>query len=161
MAVRGLVISPVLDEPAAAPRGTAAAVAFAPVGVMPTLSAAPASSSAIDWRAVFGASAVRAVLAAWPGAVLTSYLRTPARNAAVGGRVGSYHLVGLAADFVVPRTDRARFVAWVRATWPAGVDVVDEGDHIHIEWEDWAVTPLASMLLAGGLVLAGVLLFSR
>lgn len=159
--MRGLVI----NAPTSGARGAGAAIA-APAPVLTpaapaVLLAGPSSAVTLDWRAVFGASAVRAILAAWPAARLTSFIRSPATNARVGGRPGSYHLVGLAADFVLPAADRGRFLAWVRATWPAGMDVVDEGDHIHIEWEDVTATPLARNLGLAGLALVLAVLFIR
>lgn len=159
--MRGLVI----NAPTSGARGAGAAIA-APAPMLTAVTPAPAllvSSSApvvLDWRAVFGASAVRAILAAWPNARLSSWIRTPARNAAVGGVAGSYHLVGLGADFVLPAAERAAFVRWARATWPNGADVVDERDHIHIEWSV-AVTPLARNLGIAALALIIAALFTR
>lgn len=162
--VRGLVVSP----PDLAGSSSRATLALAPVAVTrtapaPTLLAAPAlsSSSSLSWRAVFGASAVRAVLEAWPGVRLSSFLRSPAHNAKVGGRPNSFHLSGLAGDFVVPSADRSRFIAWLRATFGAGVDIADEGDHIHVEWTDVTVTPLARMLLAAAAAIVAVAVLTR
>lgn len=151
-----MVIGPMFDD-------AAGAVQAVPAASLPTLAAAPSLSgrASWDWRAVFGASAVREILARWPGAVLSSFIRSPARNAAVGGRPGSLHLVGLAADFVVSARDRAAFLAWLRDRWPSGVDVVDEGDHIHVEFESLAVTPLSGALLAVALVAGALVLFTR
>lgn len=162
--MRGLVVSP----PDLGGAGTLTAVALSPTPA-PVIRAAPASvvspmlSSVVtfDWRAVFGASAVRAVLEAFPSVRLSSFIRSPARNAQVGGKAGSYHLSGLAGDFVVPVADRSRFVAWLRETFGAGVDIVNEGDHIHVEWTDVTVTPLARILLAAGVAIAALVVFSR
>lgn len=60
----------------------------------------------------------------------TSVLRSPERNAAVGGKPNSYHLSGRAADFVVPQAQKAQFMQDARAN---GFEAIDEGDHIHIE----------------------------
>lgn len=60
----------------------------------------------------------------------TSVLRSPERNAAVGGKPNSYHLSGRAADFVVPQAQKAQFIQDARQN---GYEAIDEGDHIHIE----------------------------
>lgn len=153
---QGLILGGIVDDGAA----TVQAVA---VPSLPTLTAAPSLSDrvAFNWRAVFGASAVREILARWPSVVLSSFLRSPGRNAAVGGRPGSLHLVGLAGDFVVPARDRAAFLAWLRDRWPSGVDVVDEGDHVHVEFEAIEVTPLAVSLVAVAVVAVVAVVFSR
>lgn len=154
MTMRGLIISPVLFD---------AGAAVVPAAPVASLRAAPALSSAIafDWRAVFGASAVREVQREWPRARLSSFLRSPARNAQVGGRPNSFHLVGLAADFVLPAGESPAFVAWLRRRWPQAVDVVDEGDHVHVEWTRVRVTPLATMIGVAAAVVLAVRLFSR
>lgn len=153
MASRGLVVSPVLFDGAT---GAAAPIVVA---------AAPASlfsdALTLDWRALFGASAVRHIQASWPQATLTSFVRSPARNARVGGRPDSLHLVGLASDFTIPARDRVAFLDWLRASWPAGADIVDEGDHVHIEWEAVRVTPLARIILGAVVVVVGAVLLTR
>lgn len=66
----------------------------------------------------------------YPSSV-TSWHRTPKRNAAIGGHPESRHLWGMAVD-VVPDAadDRPRIIAAARRL---GLDAVEEGDHIHIE----------------------------
>lgn len=65
------------------------------------------------------------------GATVTSWKRTPARNAAVGGRADSFHLEGLAAD--LETDDSSRAPALVKEARARGLDAVDEGGHVHIE----------------------------
>lgn len=60
----------------------------------------------------------------------TSVTRTPQHNREVGGVANSYHLNGQAADYIVPQQHKAQFAADARAN---GYEVIDEGDHIHIE----------------------------
>lgn len=74
---------------------------------------------------------VRRVNAAPGQARVTSWWRTPARNAAVGGHPESQHLIGTAADFVpiAPST----YADIARALEGAGLVVVDEGDHVHAQ----------------------------
>lgn len=60
----------------------------------------------------------------------TSWFRTRAENAAVGGVPTSLHLLGLAVDFVGDQAALNR----VRGIWRAiGLTALDEGDHLHIE----------------------------
>ena len=62
---------------------------------------------------------------------VTSWLRTPTRNTAVGGHPNSKHLTGLAVDVVLdPGQDKEAFKAEVVARM---LTAVDEGDHIHIQ----------------------------
>ena len=69
---------------------------------------------------------------------VTSTYRTPAHNAAVGGVATSYHLKGEAADFVPQGMTTAQAAAKLKATGQF-VEVIDEGDHVHIAWGDrWA-----------------------
>lgn len=62
---------------------------------------------------------------------VTSWWRTRARNDHVGGLPNSRHLDGIGADIELdPGQDRADVIATARAL---GLQVVDEGDHIHVE----------------------------
>jgi hypothetical protein len=68
-----------------------------------------------------------------PGERITSTLRTPARNKAVGGVPNSYHLTGQARDSVPPPgMSMADYHAQLKRLNP-GMDVINEGDHVHIE----------------------------
>lgn len=62
---------------------------------------------------------------------VASWWRSPAHNAATRGLHNSRHLAGIGAD-VVPDAgeDRTAVITTARAL---GLQVVDEGDHIHIE----------------------------
>ncbi len=62
---------------------------------------------------------------------ISSWIRTPARNAKVGGSPNSRHLVGMACDFIPD--NRAVVPALIAEARGYGLDAVDEGDHIHIE----------------------------
>lgn len=64
-------------------------------------------------------------------ASVTSWKRTPARNADLGGRADSFHLDGLAADLELD--DGTQAPALVEEARALGLDAVDEGDHVHIE----------------------------
>ena len=74
-------------------------------------------------------------------ATLTSYLRSPARNAEVGGAAHSKHLIGEAADIVFRGSPSTWPMARVRAAVQrAGLRLRDEryqtrgtGAHLHIE----------------------------
>ena len=62
---------------------------------------------------------------------MTSYVRTIARNAIVGGHEHSKHLVGLAVDVVLDRKeDQGEFTL---AAQRLGLRVIDEDDHLHVQ----------------------------
>lgn len=62
---------------------------------------------------------------------VTSWWRSPAHNAKVGGQPSSKHLLGLAVDLVLdPGVDRVQLITTARA-W--GLAVLDEGDHLHVQ----------------------------
>lgn len=68
-----------------------------------------------------------------PGERVTSMLRSPAKNAAVKGVKNSFHLTGQARDSVPPPgVSMAAYAAQLRRLNP-GLDVINEGDHIHME----------------------------
>ncbi len=68
-----------------------------------------------------------------PGERVTSTKRSPAKNRAVGGVENSYHLSGRARDSVPPAgMSMAAYAAALRRANP-GYDVINEGDHVHIE----------------------------
>jgi hypothetical protein len=68
-----------------------------------------------------------------PGERVTSTLRSPARNRAVGGVANSYHLTGRARDSVPPPgMSMTEYHRRLSAMNPH-LDVINEGDHIHME----------------------------
>lgn len=70
---------------------------------------------------------------------VTSWVRTPERNARVGGHPRSLHLVGLAMD-VVPNGNSALrpLEPHERAAFASGfgLRLIVEGDHDHLEWRE-------------------------
>lgn len=64
-----------------------------------------------------------------PQVQISSYVRTPARNAAVGGSRFSQHLLGLAIDFVGNTSH-----PFPRELRRQGLVAVDEGDHLHVQY---------------------------
>lgn len=64
------------------------------------------------------------------GVVMTSWSRSPADNARVGGQANSRHLEGQGVDFVVPQAQKA---AWTQRAQAKGLQVIDEGDHMHVQ----------------------------
>lgn len=68
-----------------------------------------------------------------PGETVTSTRRSPARNRAVGGVANSYHLTGQARDSVPPPgMSMTEYYRRLKAANPH-LDVINEGDHIHME----------------------------
>ena len=62
---------------------------------------------------------------------VTSWGRSPARNAAVGGVGDSLHLVWLAVDVVLD--DAVQTEAFVHAARRVGLEVQSEADHVHLQ----------------------------
>lgn len=71
----------------------------------------------------------------FPGATVTSGLRTPQHNADVGGVPNSKHLTGNATDLVPQQGQTmAQFADQIRNSGVPLSKVIDEGDHVHVEW---------------------------
>ena len=72
-----------------------------------------------------------------PGVKMTSGVRSPEKNAEVGGQPDSYHLAsrgGVARDFVPPPgMSMSQLHSTLKRTFGPGWDVINEGDHVHIE----------------------------
>jgi len=66
----------------------------------------------------------------FPGTIITSWFRTPAENAAVGGHPRSQHLVGWAFDAVPPE---GQFGRLADALQRQGFETVVESDHVHAQ----------------------------
>jgi len=64
------------------------------------------------------------------GATTSSTYRDSKHNRAVGGVPNSQHLRGTAGDFVLAPTRKDAFIAEARTR---GYEVIDEGDHVHVE----------------------------
>lgn len=83
----------------------------------------PATGQAIEAQA----------LSLVPGLTVTSRQRSPEKNAAVGGQANSFHLTDQARDFVPPKgTSMGKLTALLKRGFP-GFDVINEGDHVHVE----------------------------
>jgi len=68
-----------------------------------------------------------------PGETVTSTKRSAAHNRAVGGVKNSYHISGRARDSIPPRgMNMASYHAQLARLNP-DMDVINEGDHIHME----------------------------
>lgn len=83
----------------------------------------------------FGAAIESAALAAVPGAQVTSRARSPSHNKEVGGVPNSYHLSDNARDFVPPKgVSMGQLASTLTQTLgPKGFQVINEGDHVHVE----------------------------
>ncbi len=68
-----------------------------------------------------------------PGERVTSTLRSAAHNKAVGGVPNSYHLRGLARDSVPPPGMSMHAYAAELQRLNPGLQVINEGDHVHLE----------------------------
>lgn len=72
-------------------------------------------------------------LSAVPGLTVTSRARSPEKNRDVGGVPNSMHLTDQARDFVPPRgMSMNELAVKLRKAFP-GADVINEGDHVHVE----------------------------
>lgn len=111
-----------LSEPQYPGQGQPAAAAGAAPQIM-----GDAMSSSMDPQAIQNEFKT---LAPQFGAQISSLTRTPERNAAVGGVANSQHLAGTAGDFVVPEANKGAFR---QAMQQRGFEVIDEGDHMHVE----------------------------
>lgn len=73
-------------------------------------------------------------LEAIPGVRVTSRQRSAAKNAQVGGNPKSYHLTNNARDFVPPKGgSMGSLHKQLASLYGPGYDVINEGDHIHVE----------------------------
>ena len=77
---------------------------------------------------------IKSLLLAYPGSI-TSWIRSPKRNKAVGGAAHSMHLVGLAVDIVLD-DPKQNYDCIQMATRIGGLWMVDEGDHIHMHQKE-------------------------
>ena len=76
-----------------------------------------------------------------PGTRITSGYRTVGHNAQVGGVANSYHTTNNARDMVPPRgMSMAEFASKLKSNFGANYDVINEGDHVHIEPSRLAVS---------------------
>lgn len=73
----------------------------------------------------------------FPAAVMTSGMRSEEHNRKVGGDPDSYHLErrgGIARDYTPPPgVGMGEFHAQLKSQFGPGWDVINEGDHVHIE----------------------------
>lgn len=82
------------------------------------------------------------------GGRITSAMRSPEKNAAVGGAPNSYHLKGQAYDLVPPPGMSMEQLAAQFRGVPGIKEVLNEGDHVHIAWDDSAQAPSGPRLVA-------------
>lgn len=102
--------------------------AMAPVNSLPQQNQNVVKLPSYDPQAV--RSQMQSVAMQFPDVKPSSFVRTPQRNAQVGGVPNSQHISGTAGDFVVPNATKPAFMAAQRAK---GFEVIDEGDHVHVE----------------------------
>ena len=72
------------------------------------------------------------------GGSITSWIRTPKRNAQVGGGANSLHILGYAVDIVFDNGEGQERA--MRIARKMGYDRSFEGDHLHVEYDthrDW------------------------
>lgn len=73
-------------------------------------------------------------LSLFPNLQVTSRQRSAAKNAAVKGVPGSYHLTGDARDFKPSKGMSTKsLAAALKSKFGSNFDVIDEGDHVHVE----------------------------
>jgi uncharacterized protein YcbK (DUF882 family) len=66
-------------------------------------------------------------------ASVTSWWRSPKRNAAVGGHANSLHKQGLGCDLVLDDMSSEKRTELVKMATDLGLRALDEGDHIHLQ----------------------------
>lgn len=84
-----------------------------------------------------------------PDAQVTSGLRTPQHNTAVGGVPNSEHLSGKAVD-LVPRPGETMAQLYARVRGVPGVKAINEGDHVHVQAQGGAQTQGGARVIAQG-----------
>lgn len=85
-----------------------------------------------------------------PGVGITSRKRTAAHNKKVGGDADSFHLTDDARDFVPPKgLSMGALHTGLREAFPS-FDVINEGDHVHIEPREGSILTAAPAALAEG-----------
>lgn len=107
---------------------------IAPGGAMPapTTGAGPAvMGSALQDASPQGVQSLIQGLAGQFGGQVSSLTRSPAHNGKVGGVPNSQHIAGTAGDVVF--TDPQAKARYIDAARRAGLEVIDEGDHVHSE----------------------------
>lgn len=83
-----------------------------------------------DW----GSYIEQMALSVAPNLGVTSRQRSAARNQQVGGVSDSYHKLDAARDFVPPKgVTMGQLHAQLKQQFGSGYDVINEGDHVHIE----------------------------
>lgn len=83
-----------------------------------------------DW----GSYIEQMALGVAPNLGVTSRQRSAARNRQVGGVADSYHTIDAARDFVPPKgMTMGQLHAQLKQQFGSGYDVINEGDHVHIE----------------------------
>lgn len=93
----------------------------------------PSGEPAPSGVPVTGQQIEQLALSTVPGAIVTSGARTPEHNREVGGVPNSFHVTDQARDLVPPRgMTMSQFYQTLKGSMP-GFDVINEGDHIHIE----------------------------
>lgn len=103
-----------------------------PEGVTTTIYGAPGSGGGAA-PAHLGPQIESVVSGFLPGVSVTSGKRSAAHNAAVGGVSDSYHMSDNARDFVPPKgMGMGTLASAIKARLP-GYDVINEGDHVHVE----------------------------
>lgn len=128
-----------------------------PVSPGEALSPAPATApiaAAVGQSAVPPSMPTLATIASrFPGVGINSGLRTPARNAAVGGVPNSWHTVGTpeapgAIDLAPPPgSSTSQLAASVSSAFP-GTKVLNEGNHVHVQ--PVAKSPVGQSATGGG-----------
>ena len=128
----------------AAADGAAAAAAGRTSGTpTPTPTPTPSGATAGDLTSPYtrgnfvpiGPGIEATALQVVPGATVTSRGRTPTKNAQVGGVADSFHLLDSARDFVPGNSglSMSQLAAQLKEAFGPDFDVVNEGDHVHVE----------------------------
>jgi len=111
-----------------------------PVGAAPSPTPTPSPAhpamASVSTGSTLGPQIEQVALSVVPGMTadnVTSRSRSASKNKSVGGVEGSYHLTDNARDFVPPKGMKmGQLAARLKQALP-GFDVINEGDHVHVE----------------------------
>lgn len=144
-------VAPPPSPPVAAPVPQPAPMPPSATGPAPLQAPAPSTAPPVQPPAPAPADVAAALRSGADGAptpqlTVSSALRTPEHNRAVGGAPNSYHLKGQALDLVPPAgMSMSDLATMLRGAIPNAKELMNEGNHVHVAWGDPAAAPSPMM----------------